>query len=222
MKAIEAFETFLAVREHFKENANYDFFKYHGRFNRKGIVKAFEKRREAKLYHRIAKEYNFGDWVDFLSANYVYDPDIFIIDLTASNRARDRFLRKQSIDNAFDYWFAEDLKSLFKDLYEPLDAFKVVDGQNPPILHALYTEKIHPETFIALDDLIGLEKVFSHKLNDFILWPEKRYLLQQYRPFMRCDVSNSKEILLDVTASFVDGIKTETETEPEKETENEF
>ena len=79
LDALEIYERFVAIKLHFTTKG-YDFYRYSGKV--KGTTRAnFEKRRDKYFFHRLSNKYRPNQLNDFLVANFMVKPQLFVGDL---------------------------------------------------------------------------------------------------------------------------------------------
>ena len=195
MNGLEAYSTYLAVRNHFK--TDYDYFKYNGKI--KVNEDKFRTRRDHYQFEKMARIYNKEQFTKYLIANFIKEDD-YVFGMS-QGRAMVTHKKWQKDVESFSYQFKEDIKTMYE--YEPdfnshFDCMR--DGILHPILFKLYLrEKVHINTCVALNQLLNYTKVWekleNKMLKDFI------FLLDKYTPFLysytNIDKNKSKQIVLE-------------------------
>lgn len=178
MKPFEAYQTYLAVKNHFDRDG-YDYFKYHGKVPVK--LESFYARRDRYFFEKLARNHS-TDLVDFLVANFLVNDRAYSRDLThdeAEKVYRDWNKRTSSLT----YQFQQDLDAI-DDLKESI---AVREGQHPDLLRMLMSNRVSLETVVILDSLIGFIEKWDSKIEDRVIWPEVKRKLKKYRPFLKFD-----------------------------------
>jgi len=185
MSAYQAYEKYLALKQHFTHNS-YDYFKYHGRVNT--TAAKFEHRKDKYLFYKLAKK---KDLEGFLLANFL-ENDISwvkdILSLEAESIYNEWLKRKQSLM----YVFETDCEKLKDNINTN---FVIKDGEYPHLLKLFLRREISIETVIIIDVILNIFKYWNKKIEDNILWPDVHRKCLKYRPFLNIDKKRCKEIL---------------------------
>jgi len=190
MEAIDAYKIYLGIKNHFTLD-KYDYIKY----NRKVNVSydSFLKRRDkiffAKLGNRKDKY-----WEDFLVANMIHDPKIWVGELLSDeceNRYKEWVKKKQSLTYVFtnemsfiDGWNAEEINSWFG----------VNHGDHPNIIKKYLRGEISLETLTILNAIMGFITKYDKKITDPV-YKGVSQLCKKYQPFLEFDMPKMKNIL---------------------------
>lgn len=189
MGAFETYQLFLALKNHFTRDS-YDFFKYRGKTNASND--SFLVRKDRFQFQKLARKYSPDQMQDFIVSNLIVGRS-WVGDFL-DDEAHDNYMlflkRKQSLT----YTFENDLDRLFT-ASSPESAFRVKDGQIPPVVSLLMTGAVSPETFVVLDRFIGFSKVFDEQLKDDFIWSKYRMLATKFRPFLSYDKDKMLRIL---------------------------
>jgi len=196
MNGLEAYSSYLAVRNHFK--SNYDYFKYNGKI--KVNEDKFRTRRDHYQFEKLARIYNREKFIQYLVANFIQDED-YILGMS-QGRAMMNHKKWQKNIESFNYQFKEDIQTL-REYHSQFDSLFITgaDGEVHPLAFKLYLrEKININTLVVLNKLINYSGVWSKQenamLNDFI------FVLNKYTPFMysyvSVDETKCKQTILEV------------------------
>ena len=173
-KSFEVYKTSLALQKHF--SSSYDYFKYGGKI--KASIDSFSKRRDGYFYHKLSKR---KDWFDYLLANYLEDPKVWIGTLCNSEECLDRYTRFVRRIESLTYVYQSDLKKL--DPNFNLN-FRVSNGRHPYLLELYRTGNITLETLTILDNLVGFFRHWDEKISDPIVYPSISTKCRKYGPFL--------------------------------------
>ena len=185
--AFDVYICYLALKRHF--SSNYDYFKYNGKVNAR--IDAFENRKDKFFFFKLAKR---KDYKDFLLANMVNNPDVWIGDLVDSETANEVFMEWSKRQQSLGYVFGNELDELNEDFNAN---FVVEDGQYPRILSLFNMKRISIETLVILSDLTGCFKYWDKAINDTIVYPSINNIVNKYGPFLNYDKVKMRKICLD-------------------------
>jgi len=196
MNGLEAYSSYLAVRNHFK--TDYDYFKYNGKI--KVNEDKFRTRRDHYQFEKLARIYNREKFIQYLVANFIQDED-YILGMS-QGRAMMNHKKWQKNIESFNYQFKEDIQTL-REYHSQFDSLFITgaDGEVHPFAFKLYLrEKININTLVVLNKLINYSGVWSKQentmLNDFL------FVLNKYTPFMysyvSVDETKCKQTILEV------------------------
>ena len=185
---IEVYGLYMGIKLHFTSKS-YDFIKY----GKKKISRdAFLKRNDKGVFMRLAKK-SEAELIDLLVSNFLYDPKFWAGNLLSKDAEKIRLAYVKHRES-LEYRFKQDFLKLVDGLKNPNEIFAIHDGQNPIILNMLYTKEISMETYVILDDILNFSKSFV-KLEDDILYPKQKEIIEKYRPFLHYDRDQFKIIL---------------------------
>jgi hypothetical protein len=196
MNGLEAYTSYLAVRNHFK--TDYDYFQYNGKI--KVNEDKFRTRRDHYQFEKLARIYDREKFIQYLVANFIQDED-YILGMS-QGRAMMNHKKWQKNIESFNYQFKEDIQTL-REYHSQFDSLFITgaDGEVHPFAFKLYLrEKININTLVVLNKLINYSGVWSKQentmLNDFL------FVLNKYTPFMysyvSVDETKCKQTILEV------------------------
>lgn len=192
MTGYEAFCLYTGLKLHF--TSSYDFFKYNGKV--KASVDSFDNRRDKYYFHKISRKYNKEDFEQFLVANFLYDPGIWIGKLM-DEEANDRYLQYQKVIQSLSYIFENECRDLFSSVESSNELFKT-NGEHPLLLKKALRSEVSIQTVFILNSLINFVPKWNEKIQDTIVWPNYNKLLSNYNGFLKVDVTKYKLILKKV------------------------
>lgn len=173
MDAYEAYQKYLALRTHFK-NDNYDYFQYHGKL--KGNRDRFEVRRDKYSFHKISK---MRHPEDYMVANFLVNPNFWAGDINDEKSLGIYNEWKRRRDSR-RYLFTDEIESMNDDFDSNI---KVTEGEHPRLLVLYIRKAISPETLIIIDKLVHHFRYWNKALGEDIIWPDEYKKLQKYSPF---------------------------------------
>lgn len=200
MTGFQVYVLFIGIKLHFNSD-NYNFVMYNGKIRSPSREK-FEARKDKHFFNKLSHIYTDEEVKDLFIANFREKPDIWVGDLLNDRAAKDRLAKLNKVKQSLSYTVKNDLDKLFAGQRDPADAFRIRDGQNPPVLNLLYSEEIAIETFIIMDDLIHFTSAFE-RLDDTIIWPKRKLLVNKYRNFFEYDKIKFKELFVTVVKNIM-------------------
>jgi hypothetical protein len=193
MLPFEAYEMFLALRNHFNTKS-YDYIKYGGKLNMK--EHQFLQRNDRMFYYKLSRH---ADTKGFIIANLLVDNSIWIGDLMKT-KAEKNYVDWKARNQSLTYTFKNDIKYILSKGKSLRDTLVVTGGQYPPLLQYHMESKISPETLLIINDLTGAFSRWDKKIGDAVLWPDIYLKLRKYKSFFDPEKS-SKEfggIIIDI------------------------
>lgn len=188
LTAFETYALLMALKQHFTQ-ANYDYFKYHGKT--RANKESFIQRKDRFYYQKLSRKYDSEQMVDFLVANLL--KELTWVGNLLDDEAHDNYMAYLKRKQALAYTFADDLDNFFSNAPPEL-AFKVGSGL-PPILNTIMCGTMSPETFVILDRFIGFSESLNKTLEDDYLWSKYKALPRKLHPFLSYDKDKMKSIL---------------------------
>ena len=192
MTGYEAFCLYTGLKLHF--TSSYDFFKYNGKV--RVTVDAFDNRKDKYYFHRIARKYNKEEFTDFLVANFLDNPGVWIGKLL-DEEANQTYVQYQKNMQSLSYIFEEDCRHLFDSIDNPNDILKT-SGEHPVLLKKAFRGEVSIQTIYILNQILNFVPVWKQKIVDTIVWPNYENKLNKYSGFIRVDLTKYKLILKKV------------------------
>ena len=181
-----------AIKLHFTTDS-YDYFKYNGKSN---ITKdQFARRKDKFQFYKLAKKYSYDELMNFLIANFLVRNVKWAGDLLDTES--DEIYRKwQKTKQSLTYTFEQDIIYL-KDLVEdnPSELLKVYHGEYPKLLSEWMHGDIKLETICIMENLLQFTTMWSEKISETIIWPQKKNLIVKYTPFLKYDSNQCRNIM---------------------------
>lgn len=189
MTGYEAFCLYTSLKLHF--TSSYDFFKYNGKV--KVTIDAFDNRKDKYYFHKISRKYNVDEFVEFLVANFLHDPNIWIGKLM-DEEANERYLNYQKNIQSLSYIFENQCKELFGSVDQPNEVLKTT-GEHPVLLKKALRGEISIQTVYILNSILNFFPMWKSKITDTIVWPNYQNKLDKYSGFLKYDQTKYKLLL---------------------------
>ena len=194
MNAIETYQTYLAIKQHFSDSS-YDYFKYNGKI--RVNVDTFYARKDKFFYEKLARKFNGKPdelrnyFVSTLSSN----PKKWIRELVGI-KAEETYTKWKAYQESLSYNFQQDVARIHNHHQGSFDdLFVCSEGQHPILLDMHTNSEIAIETLIGFDILLGCFDRWNKEIDDPIVWPDIYTYCQRYRPFLRVDKQKFRQIL---------------------------
>lgn len=198
-EGIEAYKTYLAIRNHFK--TDYDYFKYNGKL--KITQESFLKRRDKFFFAKLERKYKKKELVYFFVANFINDENMWSGSLVGAES-----------EKVYLEWlkYAESMKYNFKIECEKLqnelemkdqkfdDLFTINNNSHPILLSKLLGGHISIETFSIMDIVLNFTARWNKVIDDFS-YDNVKLKVAKYKPFLPVDKDVYKEIMRKVFTS---------------------
>ena len=196
MSGFQAYQTYLAVKNHFK--TNYDYIKYNGKIS---VNKnSFDRRKDKFFFEKIEKRHK-KDLVPFFVSNLIVDEDAWAGSLV-SDQAEMIFTKWKRRFESLKYEFRKELGLIQNYLDDNNitfdDLFKCKEYEHPIIFKMLLSEIISLETLIIMNRILNFSRQFDKKLLDDPVWIDYSTKIKKYNSFFMIDNSQYKKILRDV------------------------
>jgi hypothetical protein len=169
---IDTYIEFMALRHHF--NSDYDYIKYSGnvKFNWREADN-FAKRKDFFQWQKLSKK---TDLQNFILANIIQKPKIWIFELNSSEESEKNYIEWKKRKESFSYVLSEEIKQFDSDVFKniPINFYNFLKCYSSHLisfetLYVLYMLlNVYGITFMADDPL----------LNDI------EFKLKKYKPFM--------------------------------------
>jgi hypothetical protein len=184
--AYELYVYYLALKRHF--TTDYDFFKYNGKV--KASQQAFENRKDKFQFYKLSKR---KDAKEYILANMIYEPTLWIGDLIDNEKAEEILVEWTRKQQALSYVFDTDLTELNPDFNSNL---VVEDGQYPRLLQLYNMRRVNVETLIIIDDLVKNFRYWERNISDPIIFPQIKRTVEKVRPFISYDKAKMRQLLM--------------------------
>lgn len=188
MNAYEAYQQYISLKTHFTQKS-YNYFKYNGKVR---VTPAqFNSRKDKYFFEKLAKHY---DPTGFLIANILENTSFWIGEFTQNEAATKNYHAWRKRIDSQKYLYTEQIIKLFDRM--PIERwFRIEDNEHPYLMVLYLRGELSPETFIILVDVIGCFSYWNKELKGDIVWQEVATLYSKYRPFLKYDKGEYKDIL---------------------------
>ena len=198
----EVFKAYLAIKLHFTTDTyNYD--EYGGKVNCK--LETFTKRNDRYFFHKLSKQYDQKNIVDFFVANFTHNNKKWVGNLL-QNDGRDIYLDFKKRKESFSYHFRSDLVAISNDFNNRGlsfdDGFLCSGGQHPRLLRLLIQKRASFQTIIVLDHFLSFSKNWDKEITEKVVWPKISSTIAKLKPFVNFNITECKLIMKEV---FVNG-----------------
>ena len=191
----DVYRMYLAMKQHFS-NPKFDFFQYNGQVNAK--EETYQQRNDFYFFETIARKYQKEEIQNLLLATFILSKDptkVWIGDIRESGK--DRWLALIKLQQSLGYIVEQDTDSVvecmdaegitFNNLFETM-------GGHPPLLKLYIKRRVHLETLIIYDMILGYMKNWDKKLTD-PLWESISFRVKKYKPFLSINTTKYRELL---------------------------
>ena len=186
-----AYITYLALKQHF--TTNYDFIKYNGKV--KANQDSFLKRRDKFFFAKLEKRYKKDELIYFFVSNFVDHDNVWAGNLV-SDHSESVYNEWKKRIQSLTYNFKQQCEMLAE--YDFNGLFEVKEYQHPQLLRMYMRKIIHPETMIIIDSCVDYLKIWDKEIDDDLIWPKQKLLLDKYKPFMSFNKDKYKKIMKNV------------------------
>ena len=198
----EVFKAYLAIKLHFTTDT-YNYEEYGGKVNCK--LETFTKRNDRYFFHKLSKQYDENNIVDFFVANFIHNNKKWVGNLL-QNDGKDVYLDFKKRKEAFGYHFRDDCLRINDDFSSRRlsfdDGFLCSSGQHPRLLRLLIQKRASFQTIIVLDHFLSFSKNWDKEITEKVVWPEISLKVSRVKPFVNFNATECKLIMKEV---FVNG-----------------
>jgi hypothetical protein len=188
--AIQAYEMFMALRHHFTTES-YDFFKYNGKIKIPFKTRnTFDKRKDYHLFEKLSKK---SDLMNFILANILIKPKIWIHELISFDECNKIYLEWRKRKESFSYIFEQEISLLPDDIYENGKQSSLIRIKFLPFY---FSGKISLETTYVLFMMLNIYEI-AFIMDDPIL-DEIEFKLRKYQPFMEYNFLTDESKILEI------------------------
>ena len=188
MQPIDVYLTYCAMKAHFS-TGDYDFSKYDGKS--KVSRESFWKRNDRIFFVKLSRKYSDTEIKEYLLANFVKDSKGWVGNFNDSNYDwMDRMSRLETL-------FKNEATKLFED--GTLDVLKVPDNSHPKLLKEYLGKRVSAETMVILDKIMDYSSKWDTQMEDDMIWPKVKILLNNYKKLLTFDKKECKMILINLT-----------------------
>ena len=186
MQPIDIYLMYCAMKAHFGKG-NYDFVEYKGKTRIKR--ETFYKRKDRHFFVRLSRKYKTElEIKNYFVANFIKDKKGYIANFSDENYESWK-LKRQGFFGLFEAEMTPLVQS-FENL------FKIEKNQHPKLMKEFLGSRVSLETMVILEELVSYEKSWDKQLEDDIIWPELKKLMNDYKRFLTIDREQYKIKLL--------------------------
>ncbi|MFW5895634.1 MAG: hypothetical protein ACOCT9_02700 [archaeon] len=181
-----AYQTYLGIKLHFKEDSKYDFFEYKG--NVSATLKSFQKRKEKWQFAKLDKMYSdYQELILLIAVNMFLDPKTFVLKLI-KDKAYKNYQNYIAYEQSLSYELGKELDNLINEYGEErfLSFFETPDNGYPVIFQKYVSGEITPWFLIIMDE--ATDFINKANINEPVMWNPKIYQLRQFKKFMTIDL----------------------------------
>jgi hypothetical protein len=188
MQPIDIYLMYCAMKAHFGKG-NYDFVEYKGKTRIKR--ETFYKRKDRHFFVRLSRKYKTElEIKNYFVANFIKDKKGYIANFSDENYESWK-LKRQGFFGLFEVEMTP-LVQAFENL------FKIEKNQHPKLMKEFLGSRVSLETMVILEELVSYEKSWDKQLEDDIIWPELKKLMNDYKRFLTIDREQYKIKLLNL------------------------
>ncbi len=190
MTGYEAFCLYSSLKLHFTQES-YDYFKYGGKS--RTSIDAFENKKDKWFYYKLSRRFTNDEQArDFLVANFLHSPDVWIGHLLTDD-SDVHYRARQKVIQSLSYTFTNEIKPLMSQ-ENPNDWLMVQDGEYPLMLRMLLHGEVSIETICILNSIMKFLPMWDKKITDTIHYPATSLKIKKYTPFIQFDPTKYKLI----------------------------
>ena len=194
----EVFKLYLAIKLHFTTDT-YNYEEYEGKVNCK--LETFTKRNDRYFFHKLSKQYDRDNIVDFFVANFIHNNKKWVGNLL-QNDGRDIYLDFKKRKESFGYHFRSDLVAVRNDFDNRGlsfdDGFLCSRGQHPRLLRLLIQKRASFQTIVALNYFLSFTKNWDKEITENVVWPKISSTIAKLKPFVKFNTTECKLIMKEV------------------------
>jgi hypothetical protein len=191
MTGYEAFCLYNSLKLHFNSDT-YDYFKYKGKVSTS--IEAFENRKDKYYFYKLSRRFtNAEQGRDFIVANFVHDPNVWVGNLL-TEESNIQYRKRQKVIQSLSYSFTNEVDSLMSQ-ENPNDLLMIHDGDYPILLTKLLHDDVSLETICIMNSLMNFVPMWDKKITDTIHYPKISRTIKKYTPFIQFNQTNMKIIL---------------------------
>jgi len=193
----DVFKTYLGIKLHF--TTDYDYIDYGGKVNCK--LETFTKRNDRYFFHKLSKQYDKYEIVDFFVSNFLDNDKQWVGNLLQKD-GKQVYLNYKKYKDGISYHFRNDMLLVSNDFASRSirfdDGLGSNDGQHPRLLRLYIQKKISHQSMVILDYHLNFIKQWDKQITEKFVWPVLSKRLKKYRKFAKFNETETKLTLKDV------------------------
>jgi len=187
---INAYKTYLAIKQHF--TSNYDYQKYNGKV--RATEESFLKRRDRFFFKKLEKKYSKQELEMYFVSNFINNTSKWIGNLLSQDSEK-IFLDYKKNQQSLTYRFKNELQFL-KDTRLKNKLFEVKNG-HPELFKYYLQGKVSLQTILILNDELNFISHWNTEMTD-IVWDNEYKKISKYKSFFEYDKQLFKNIIKEV------------------------
>lgn len=193
----DVFKTYLAIKLHF--TTDYDYIDYGGKVNCK--LETFTKRNDRYFFHKLSKQYDKYEILDFFVANFLDNDKQWVGNLLQKD-GKQVYLNYKKYKDGITYHFRNDMLLVNDDFTSRSisfdDGLGCSTGQHPRLLQLHIQKKLSHQSMVILDYHLNFIKQWDKQITEKFVWPILSKRLKKYKKFVKFNETETKLTLKDV------------------------
>lgn len=187
MNGQEVYQKYLALKRHFDQSSDYDFFTYNGKTN--ASFDSYLKRKDKMFFEKLARKFSKDDEIiDYMVSNFIHG-DAWIKDMLMPEGVK-KYDDHRKVIESLSYTFKEDLKKIQGKCPHLNDAISILPGEYQPLIFKmLYGKHLHVETVMILNNLFRFIPGLLKQLSGDPVFMKHITIMKKYRPFLKFNPS---------------------------------
>lgn len=161
ISGLDAARVYLAVKQHFNQNNNYSLVKF-GLLGCKLSQSSYKKRRDYKIFERLADKYRLDELYDIYVSNELLESPKLTFELIQPDAKKESRIHDTNIE-MFDYVYRDDLDKimgLLKNNSKSFEKLSCGDGL-PVIIQILIRKTVSLETIASINNITNILNIID-------------------------------------------------------------
>ena len=186
MQPIDVYLMYCAMKAHF-DKGDYDFVKYNGKS--KVSRDSFYKRNDRIFFVKLTRKYKSKENIqDYLLANFLKYPKGWV-----GKFHEDNYTEWQKRIQSLTYTFKSEIEPILDS-----KLIAISENKHPKLLKEYLGKRVSLESMMILDSILGFSHTWNIKLKDDYTWKDVSKLMNDYKSFLKFDVSKFKFVLKEL------------------------
>ena len=186
MQPIDVYLMYCAMKAHF-DKGDYDFVKYNGKS--KVSRDSFYKRNDRIFFVKLTRKYKSKENIqDYLLANFLKHSKGWV-----GKFHEDNYTEWQKRIQSLTYTFKSEIEPILDS-----KLIAISENKHPKLLKEYLGKRVSLESMMILDSILGFNHVWNIKLKDDYTWQDVSKLMNDYKSFLKFDVSKFKFVLKEL------------------------
>lgn len=186
MDGFDAYQLFVALRNHFTPGSSYDYIKYGGKTN--CTYASYNKRKDKFLFDKLARLPN-----PRLRTVCAMVEGIDWINDVNGDKGREAQLKHQKYMDTAAYSFKQELPSL----PSPLAVLVSCENGVPPLAQLYFQKKVSLETLVIVNNLVDFVSIWNKKIPNDPLVQSLIHKIVKFSPFFGYEKPKIQQIFVD-------------------------